>query len=176
MKEFIQFPNTPEEITAIAAKLREVMAEPLTLAEIIVTFEAWAAALSGRELDAIPGVAFLRLWLRRGTLEPMIARELGRETLTGGWEADGRAKLRPFPVGIVGHWPAGNIEIQPILSLTCGLLGGNAALVRVPSDLVEEIGRMVAPLAKSAGGEKLLRRIAFLSFDHSRQELQEAMA
>ena len=27
---------------------------------------------------------------------------------------------------VVGHWPAGNIEIQPILSMTCALLGGNA--------------------------------------------------
>lgn len=177
MSDFIQFPKMPEDIAAIAAKLREVLAEPaLEMRELIVTFEAWAVALSARELDAIPGVAFLRLWLRRGTLEPMIARELGKEALTGGWEAEGRAKLRPFPVGIVGHWPAGNIEIQPILSLTCGLLGGNTALVRVPSDLVDVMGKMIAPLDKSAGGQKLLRRIALVSFEHTRQELQEAMA
>jgi len=177
MNNFIQFPNTPEDIASIAANLRVALAEPgPELAEILVTFESWAAALSTRELDAIPGVAFLKLWLRRGTLEPIILRELGKAALTGGWEPDGRARLKAFPVGIVGHWPAGNIEIQPILSLTCGLLGGNAALVRVPSDLVDEIGKMIAPLAACKGGEKLLRRMAFLSFDHSRQELQEAMA
>src|ERR1700722_7903718 len=121
MKELIQFPNSAADITSTAATLRTALAEqPLELAEILTVFESWAAALSARELDAIPGVAFLRLWLRRGTLEPIISRELGRNALTGGWTEDGRARLRPFPVGVVGHWPAGNIEIQPILSPTCG--------------------------------------------------------
>ena len=104
MKDFIQFPNAPEDIASIAANLRAALAEPgPELAEILVTFESWAAALSARELDAIPGVAFLRLWLRRGTLEPIILRELGKAALTGGWETDGRARLKAFPVGIVGH-------------------------------------------------------------------------
>ena len=53
------------------------------------------------------------------------------------WMEDGRARLRPFPLGVVGHWPAGNIEIQPVLSMTCALLGGNASLVRVPAGLDE---------------------------------------
>lgn len=177
MKELVQFPETPAEITAMAAKLRSALAEPGPgLADIIAIFESWAAALSARELDEVPGVAFLRLWLRRGTLEPMIKRELGLNAITGGWEEDGRAQLKAFPVGIVGHWPAGNIEIQPILSMTCGLLGGNAALVRIPSDLVEVTGRLMALLAGSQGGERLLHRIALLAFDHARQDLQEAMA
>jgi Acyl-CoA reductase (LuxC) len=177
MKELVQFPESPAEITATAARLRSALAEPgLGLADIMSIFESWAAALSARELDEIPGVAFLRLWLRKGTLEPMINRELGRGALTGGWEEDGRAQLKAFPVGIVGHWPAGNIEIQPILSMTCGLLGGNAALVRIPSDLVEVTGRLMALLAGSSGGERLLHRIALLSFDHTRQDLQDAMA
>ena len=34
----------------------------------------------------------------------------------------------------------GNVEIQPILSMTCALLGGNAALVRIPSGLVDLTG------------------------------------
>jgi hypothetical protein len=41
---------------------------------------------------------------------------LGPNFLNGGWWEDGRARLRAFPLGVVGHWPAGNIEIQPILS------------------------------------------------------------
>jgi hypothetical protein len=177
MNDLIQFPESPADIASTAAKLRAALAETeLGLPEMVAIFESWAAALSTRELDAIPGVAFLKLWLRKGTLEPIIARELGRGALAGNWEEDGRARLRPFPVGIVGHWPAGNIEIQPILSMTCGLLGGNAALVRVPSDLVEVMGQMMAPLAASAGGQRLLRRIAMLSFDHTRQDLQDAMA
>ena len=94
------------------------------------------AALSDRDLYEVPGITFLRLWLRRGNLEPVLEREMGPSSLNGGWWKDGRAKLRAFPLGIVGHWPAGNIEIQPFLSLTCALLGGNGCMVRVPGGLV----------------------------------------
>ncbi len=177
MQDLIQSPQSPTEIAAAATAVRAALAEAdLGLPEMLGVFESWAAALSARELDAVPGVAFLRIWLRRGTLEPIIARELGPNALAGGWEKDGRAQLRAFPLGIVGHWPAGNIEIQPILSLTCGLLGGNAALVRVPSGLVDVTRQLMTPLAKSAGGERLLRRIALLSFEHAREDLQGAMA
>jgi len=177
MKELIQFPGAPADITTAAATLRAALAEgELGLTELFAVFESWAAALSARELDAIPGVAFLRLWLRRGTLEPIINRELGHGAMAGDWAEDGRARLRPFPLGVVGHWPAGNIEIQPILSMTCGLLGGNAALLRIPRDLVDVMRQLMAPLAASAGGERLLRRVALVAFEHGRQDLQEAMA
>jgi hypothetical protein len=177
MPSLVQFPSSPAEITDLAAKLRASLADDdIPLPKLMAIFESWAAALSKRELDAIPGVAFLKLWLRRGTIEPIIIRELGKEALTGEWGPDGRARLRAFPVGIVGHWPAGNIEIQPILSMTCGLLGGNAALVRIPSGLVDVMEQIMATLAASADGERLMRRITLLSFDHDRRDLQEAMA
>jgi hypothetical protein len=76
----------------------------------------------------------------------------------------------------VGHWPAGNIEIQPILSLTCGLLGGNAALVRVPSGLVEETRRLMERLVACDTKGVLAGRISLLAFEHDRRDLQEAMA
>ena len=177
MQQLIQFSSSPAEIIGAAAKLRAALAEEeISLSKMIAVFESWAAALSTKELDAIPGVAFLKLWLRRGTIEPIIVRELGKEALTGDWAQDGRARVRAFPLGVVGHWPAGNIEIQPILSMTCGLLGGNAALVRIPSGLVDVMQRMMAPLAATADGEKLLRRIAMVSFSHERRDLLEAMA
>ena len=59
---------------------------------------------------------------------------------------------RPFPLGVVGHWPAGNVEIQPILSMTCALLGGNAALVRIPSGLVDVTQRLMGKLAAKRSG------------------------
>jgi hypothetical protein len=177
MTDCVHLVDSPEEIIAAAVALRKnLAANHPTPAEVLAVFESWAGALNGRELDAIPGVAFLKLWLRRGTLEPVIVRELGRGALTGDWLEDGRARLRPFPVGVVGHWPAGNIEIQPILSLTCGLLGGNAALVRIPSGLVDVTRRLMAQLVACDTKGVLVPRIALVAFEHSRQDLQEAMA
>src|SRR5580698_10252583 len=136
---------------------QEIVNEAITPSAILEIFEKWAAALSDRELHDVPGATFLRLWLRRGSLEPVLLRELGANALRGGWWEDGRAKLRAFPLGVVGHWPAANVEIQPILSMTCALLGGNACLVRVPSGLVD-ITRRVMTKLRVADPDGLLTR------------------
>ena len=142
----------------------------------MIIFESWAKSLDARELDEMPGIVFLRMWLRRGTLEPIIARELGSNGLDGGWTEYGRARCKAFPLGVVGHWPAGNVEIQPILSMTCALLGGNAALVRIPSGLVDLTRLLMDRLVQSDPAERLTRRIFMAAFDHGRQDLHEAMA
>jgi len=169
--------QSPAEITAAAAKLREVIShEEISPNEVMTVFDSWAKSLDARELDDLPGIPFLRMWLRRGTLEPIIARELGANALHGGWTEYGRAKCKAFPLGVVGHWPAANVEIQPILSMTCGLLGGNAALVRIPSGLVELTRLVLEKLVRSDPSERLARRIFMAAFQHSRTDLQEAMA
>ncbi len=175
--ELVQAVQSPAELSAAAVKLRQVMAEEQLLpGEVVSIFDLWAKKLDARELDGLPGIPFLRIWLRRGTLEPIITRELGPDALHGGWTESGHARLRSFPVGVVGHWPAGNVEIQPLLSMTCALLGGNAALVRIPSGLVDLTRLLMERLAQCDPGARLTRRIFMASFDHRRQDLHAAMA
>ncbi|MGB7493620.1 MAG: acyl-CoA reductase [Candidatus Acidiferrum sp.] len=177
LAEIVQSVQSPAELSAAAVKLRQVVSdEDILPAEVIGIFDLWAKKLDSRDLDELPGIPFLRMWLRRGTLEPIIARELGPDALDGTWTESGHAKLRAFPLGVVGHWPAGNVEIQPILSMTCALLGGNAALVRIPSGLVELTRLLMEKLAQSDPEGRLTRRIFMASFDHRRQDLQAAMA
>jgi Acyl-CoA reductase (LuxC) len=177
MAELTHTVDSPAEISAAAAKLRQAISgEDLSPNEVISVFDSWAKSLDARELDDLPGIPFLRMWLRRGTLEPIIARELGANGLHGGWTEYGRAKCKAFPLGVVGHWPAGNVEIQPILSMTCALLGGNASLVRIPSGLVDLTRVLMEKLVQSDPGERLTRRIFMAAFEHGRQDLQEAMA
>src|ERR1700674_2511355 len=133
MPELTEAVNSPSQIAVAAANLRQVVAtEEISPNEVMTVFDSWAKGLDSRELDDLLGIPFLRMWLRRGTLEPIIARELGANGLNGGWTEDGRARIKAFPLGVVGHWPAGNVEIQPLLSMTCSLLGGNVAMVRIP--------------------------------------------
>ncbi|MGD0965397.1 MAG: acyl-CoA reductase [Candidatus Acidiferrales bacterium] len=177
MTELTHVVHSPAEIFEAAAKLRQVISgEEISPHEVMTVFDCWAKSLDARELDDLPGIPFLRMWLRRGTLEPIIARELGANGLHGGWTDYGRAKCKAFPLGVVGHWPAGNVEIQPILSMTCSLLGGNAALVRIPSGLVDLTRLLMGKLVQSDPGERLTRRIFMAAFEHGRQDLQEAMA
>ena len=177
MSEIIRAIDSTEDISALATKLRETAnATEITTSNVLDGFEAWAAALGEKETADIPGVQFLRMWLRRGTLEPIIARELGDNALCGSWMEDGHAKLKAYPLGIVGHWPAGNIEIQPALSMTCALLGGNASLVRVPTGLDELMRLIMGKLEQSDSAGVLTGRVRMLIFDHARKDLQEAMA
>jgi hypothetical protein len=173
MSEIVRVIGSTEEIAVIATEVREtVSATEITTSAVLDGFEAWAAALGERETADIPGVQFLRMWLRRGTLEPIIERELGG----GGWIEDGHARLKAYPLGIVGHWPAGNIEIQPVLSMTCALLGGNASLARVPRGLNELTRRIMGKLEQADSAGVLTGRVRMLVFDHTRNDLQEAMA
>jgi len=177
MGDPIQAVTSAEQIMRTAQALREAAREAtITPQTVLEVLEQWSGALGSGELREIPGVTFLRLWLRRGTLEPILTRELGSEALDGGWREEGRAKLRAFPVGVVGHWPAGNVEIQPILSLTCALLGGNSCIVRVPTGLVDATRTLMGKLQEVERGGMLTERISMVSFDHSRSDLHEAMA
>lgn len=175
--DLVQAIDSTQELTAAATRLRQVVRdEEITPDTVLEIFENWSAALGARELQEISGLAFLRLWLRRGTLQPILLRELGPNALSGGWWEDGSAQLRAFPLGVIGHWPAANIEIQPALSLTCALLAGNGCLVRVPSSLIDVNRRIMEKLQDADPSGIVTRRFFAVSFDYSRTDLQEAMA
>jgi hypothetical protein len=177
MTDLIRNADSPEDITSAAAELRRIVeTASITLNQSLEVFEAWGLALGQSDTADLPGVPFLRLWLRRNTLEPIITKELGPGALNGDWMEDGRARLKAYPVGIVGHWPAGNIEIQPLLSMTCALLGGNACLVRIPTELSDVTSQLIAKLIQSDRQGILTSRIYLLSFDHERLDLHRAMA
>jgi len=177
MPDLVQQFDSARDVTAAAQRLRErALARELTPAQVIAMLEHWGESLRGPTVDAIPGVAFLRLWLRRGTLEPLVVRELGVAGLNGEWHEERSTRLRAYPLGVVGHWPAGNIEIQPWLSLSCALLGGNACLVRVPAGLIVQTRALIEKLSEVAESGALLERICIASFAHERADLQRAMA
>ncbi|SPF40205.1 putative Long-chain-fatty-acyl-CoA reductase [Candidatus Sulfotelmatobacter kueseliae] len=177
MSDVIHSITSPEEINRAARQLRETALEADLSPDVVLeVFERWSAALDAPGLRDVPGAAFLRLWLRRGTLQPILLRELGPESLHGGWREEGHARLKAFPLGVVGHWPAGNIEIQPVLSLTCALLGGNGCLVRVPSGLVETTRLILEKLLEVDQAGLLTKRLFLASFDHARTDLHAAIA
>jgi hypothetical protein len=177
MSDPVRTVKSAGEVTAAAQRLREqALSSHVTAVQIIEVLERWGAALRGPALEAIPGVPFLKLWLRRGSLEPILIRELGPGALNGEWHQEAHARLGAFPVGLVGHWPAGNIEIQPLLSMSCALLGGNACLVRVPTGLVDATRLIMEKLQEVDTTGMLSNRVLTIAFDHERMDLQQAMA
>lgn len=177
MNDIIHLVDSPESLICAANRLRRMTHESeLALETILQVFDQWAGALADSELSHIPGTTFLRLWLRRGNLEPILLRELGSSSLLDRWSEHGSARLRAFPLGVIGHWPAANVEIQPVLSLTCALLGGNGCLVRVPNSLAKITHLLMKKLQESDPSGRVIERVFLASFPHSRKNLQEAMA
>lgn len=167
--------TSAEEVESISRHLQAHDAI-VSVSQLIGIFEEWGALLNDPSLADIPGLAFLKLWLRKGTLQRILQREFGEGADTGSWFALGRSRFKAFPVGIVGHWPAGNIEIQPVLSLACSLLGGNRALVRVPVRSCDATRRIIGKLVDADKDQLLSGRISLISFDHAQRFLHEAMA
>nr|CRH04436.1 putative Acyl protein synthase/acyl-CoA reductase RfbN. Putative oxidoreductase activity [Candidatus Magnetococcus massalia] len=150
---------------------------PLTLDQRLDLLEAWREAIVADDAAInVPGALFLNLWLRRSNLQSVLKRELGAEELTGGWSDAEGVKTRWFPVGVVAHWPAGNIEIQPILSLTTAFLGGNRSVVRVSPSLLRSVEPLLAVLDRFEGGQEILSRSLFVSFDRQAQSIHSRMA
>ena len=165
--------DSSDDLIDIARGLRD--SAPPVLDELVNVCERWSAALTQSQAKDVPGAVFLSLWLRRNTIESIIEREL-RNVNLGEWEAKGNIRLKRLPLGIVGHWPAANVEVLPVLSMICSLLAGNTALVRVPPRIVETVQRVIAPLNEVDSDAIMTRRIALVSYGHERIDLQETMA
>lgn len=165
-----------DQLFSIATGLRRAHRNDVVDTErLLEILNEWSKILPESPAAHIPGVIFLSLWLRRGTLTGLLSRELGAESL-GGWDNQGRSRFRRFPVGLVAHWPAANVPTLAILSPVCALLGGNTCIVRVPSDFVSSTRVLLESLASVPGAELLADRIRFVTFPRDRQDLHEAIA
>ncbi|MFA7402898.1 MAG: acyl-CoA reductase [Pelobacteraceae bacterium] len=168
--------DTADRITAIARELKQILAEePLPVQELVSICDGWSSEVVKHPAASVPGAVFLGMWLRKGTLTAILARELG-ERWHEGWVRENNNRFKTFPVGLVGHWPAANVQILPLLSGLCALLGGNVSLVRVPPSFSEPVQYLLESLRRVPGGDKIARRFRFVSFRSDIQELQEAMA
>jgi hypothetical protein len=145
-----------------------------TLDTIMTGLADWAQAL-GPELGSDMGLPFLKTWWRPQQLRSVLRHEFGAEAEWGplggasvsgerGWAA----------VGTVLHWPAANVPIQPLLSLTSGLLSGNRNIVRVPAGLVAFMRKVLACAPPSMA--EIFERVLFLAFPSDRRDLADACA
>lgn len=173
----IVFPKSPSEIQDRIAAVREAQArlQP-ELTRIVEILSSWGKRLVSSPIAAQAGVVFLCHWLRKANLMSLLNREIGNEGIHGIWRDHGSIRVKRVPVGVVSHWPAANVPIQPILSMTCAALGGNASVVRVPQGL-EELTAASIRLLSEVDVERLISdRLGVVAFPSNRHDLQEAMA
>lgn len=168
--------DAPDRISALAAELKcRQSVEPLPVAKVVELCAAWSSEVIKPPASLVAGAVFLSMWMRKGTLGALLARELGADWQLG-WIVEGRNRFKVFPLGLVGHWPAANVPILPVLSGLCALLGGNVALVRVPPSFRKPVQALLDALRRVPGGEVLGRYLRFVSFASDRLDLQQALA
>ncbi|CAN2050532.1 Acyl-CoA reductase LuxC [Candidatus Magnetomoraceae bacterium gMMP-13] len=167
----------PEELNYIVERLHNIFFEgSFQIESLLDLFQKWSRSIVSSDASHVPGVVFLSLWLRRSSLESLLVRELGKSAISGDWLTDGNIRLKAFPVGLVGHWPAANVEILPFLSMVCSLLGGNVALVRIPPVLMRPARLIFNSLIKVDTDGIILNRLSLVTFDKNHRNLHKIMA
>lgn len=145
-----------------------------TLERIVSGLESWAQAL-GPELGSETGLPFLKTWWRAQQLRSVLRHEFGAGAELGPLDGTPGVGERSWAsVGTVLHWPAANVPIQPLLSLTCGLLSGNRNIVRVPAGLVEFMRKVLECAPPSIA--EVFDRVLFLAFPSDRRDLASMCA
>ena len=105
MTDLIRNVDSCDDIASAAAELRRIVdTTSITPNLTIDVLEAWGSALGASDTADLPGVPFLRLWLRRNTLEPIITKELGegRSTAIGSRTAAPGSRLIPSASSATG--------------------------------------------------------------------------
>lgn len=173
----IVYPQDANEIHDGMSRLKDAQSSAcVTPNDIVDVLDAWGKRLANAPLVNEPGLVFLTHWLRRATLTSLLQREIGSAAIHGRWQCEGSIHLRRVPVGVVGHWPAANVIVQPLLSMTCAALGGNASAIRIPSGLEAITEDSLSLLAEVDSDRLLSDRVCCFAFASDRRELLEAMA
>lgn len=163
----------------LAHYLDDFLVRPLplrtgTLDTIIGGLADWALAF-GPELGSEMGLPFLKTWWRVQQLRSVLRHEFGTDGSLGPLDSTVESDERCWvPLGTVLHWPAANVPIQPLLSLTSGLLSGNRSIVRVPAGLAAFMSRVLECAPPSM--TEVFERVLFLAFPSDRLDLASMCA
>jgi hypothetical protein len=167
----------PGEIAKLAQALKQNQDKPLSYSQLIGLMDQWRCLIEkDRAVMSLPGAPFLTMWLRRAHLEDVVRRELGPEALTDQWQEQGKVRIRHLPVGIVAHWPATNVEVQPLLTAFCGLLSQNQSIVRISPSLKSVLTPLIDSLYSHESLAPLAQRVKFICFASDQQALNNEMA
>src|SRR2546421_12433417 len=123
-----------DEILPLARRLRDGIARETPLSILIEKLASWGARLLASRACNVPGAAYLSMWLRRENLQRLLEAGVGW-AVSGMLGVPSALPKEPMgnssfikPVGVGGHWTAGNVACEPVLSGVCGLRRASAQL------------------------------------------------
>ncbi|MGA2105054.1 MAG: acyl-CoA reductase [Methanoregula sp.] len=138
--------------------------------------------LKNPEINSVPGVSYISLWLRRENLERICRfNYTDNRYLDGFCITETHFKMMAQPRGIVCHWIAANMPTLGFFSIVQALLSKNGSLVKMPpayaplilSLLGELPGISVNYKGSTYTGNDLLGAIAIVTFEGRSREASE---
>jgi len=163
-----------EEIAMSVTRNREILAD-VPLDAIIKILDALGKrVLKNPEINTLPGVSYISLWLRRENLDKICTINYGdKRYLDGFYPNASNFLMAARPRGIVCHWIAANMPTLGFFSLVQAVLSKNGSIVKMPRDYVPLISSLLCELpgisveygGKSYSGSVILNTIAIVSFE-----------
>jgi len=158
----------------------------LSTADIVAVLDALGQRLrTDPRLHAVDGLAYLCLWLRRTSLEELLALNLGDPGMLDGFRPVSRTqRVAAQPRGIASHWLAGNVATLGLFSLAQSWLARNGNVAKVPEGslpfLVHTLdilnGITLSVDGRAVHGRDLAAATALVSFPSSDDAANRAMS
>lgn len=132
------------------------------------------------DINSIPGVMYIALWLKRENLERIYRINYYQTAYLDDFTSfENYFELFAQPRGIVCHWVAANISSLSFFSLLQAILSRNGSIVKVPEENLMLLMSLLKVLdeinveidGKKYFGKDIIRSIAVVSFPGKNHEL-----
>ena len=161
---------------------REVLAALPVDAIIKILDSLGKRVLKNPEINTVPGVSFISLWLRRENLDKICQINYSDKRYIDGFGKTGQHFLMMArPRGIVCQWIAANMPTLGFFSIVQAVLSKNGSIVKMPEEYVPLISSILRELpaisveheGKTYSGKIILDAIALVSFEGRVQATSE---
>jgi hypothetical protein len=138
--------------------------------------------LKNPEINTLPGVSYISLWLRRENLDRICKVNYSdKRYLDGFCKNETNVLMMAQPRGIVCHWIAANMPTLGFFSIVQAVLSKNGSMVKMPKEYVPLVLSILRELPaisveyedKTYSGKTVLAAIAVVTFEGRSTEVSE---
>ena len=171
-----------EEIARSVDTCREALAAMPLDAVIKILDVLGKNVLKNPEINTLPGVSYISLWLRRENLDRICQVNYSdKRYLDGFCKNETNILMMAQPRGIVCHWIAANMPTLGFFSIVQALLSKNGSMVKMPEEYVPLILSILREFpaisvdyeGTTYSGKKVLAAIAVVTFEGKSTEASE---
>jgi len=138
--------------------------------------------LKNPEINALPGVSYISLWLRRDNLDRICrVNYFEKLYLDGFCKNETNFLIMAQPRGIVCHWIAANMPTLGFFSIVQAILSKNGSIVKMPKDYAPLLLSILSELPSISvdyegttySGKSILDAIAIVTFEGRSADVSE---